>query len=62
MQQQVQNDANWAAMNKPNTAQVINANMMSSIPDIHLATSLPAKFVVKMFNQRNQLLQKRQQE
>lgn len=30
------NDANWAAMNKPNMAKVVNANMTSSITGIHL--------------------------
>ncbi|MBR9144725.1 hyperosmolarity resistance protein Ebh, partial [Staphylococcus aureus] len=41
------NDANWAAMNKPNTAQVINAKYDVIYNGHTFATSLPAKFVVK---------------
>ncbi|MDM6573651.1 hyperosmolarity resistance protein Ebh [Staphylococcus aureus] len=41
------NDANWAAMNKPNTAQVVNAKYDVIYNGHTFATSLPAKFVVK---------------
>ncbi|NFX73851.1 hyperosmolarity resistance protein Ebh, partial [Staphylococcus aureus] len=41
------NDANWAAMNKLNTAQVINAKYDVIYNGHTFATSLPAKFVVK---------------
>ncbi|MFH6264628.1 hyperosmolarity resistance protein Ebh [Staphylococcus aureus] len=41
------NDANWAAMNKPNTAQVVNAKYDVIYNGHPFATSLPAKFVVK---------------
>lgn len=41
------NDTNWAAMNKPNTAQVINAKYDVIYNGHTFATSLPAKFVVK---------------
>ena len=56
------NDANWAAMNKPNTAQVVNAKYDVIYNGHPFATSLPAKFVVKMCNQRNQPLLNRRQE
>ncbi|MGT2357348.1 hypothetical protein ACVPOS_11870 [Staphylococcus aureus] len=42
------NDANWAAMNKPNTAQVVNAKYDVIYNGHTFATSLPAKFVVKI--------------
>lgn len=41
------NDANWAAMNKPNAAKVINAKYDVIYNGHTFATSLPAKFVVK---------------
>ncbi|HEK6720248.1 TPA: hyperosmolarity resistance protein Ebh, partial [Staphylococcus aureus] len=41
------NDVNWAAMNKPNTAQVVNAKYDVIYNGHTFATSLPAKFVVK---------------
>lgn len=41
------NDANWAAMNKPNTAQVVNAKYDVIYNGHTFATSQPAKFVVK---------------
>lgn len=41
------NDANWAAMNKPNVAKVVNAKYDVIYNGRTFATSLPAKFVVK---------------
>ncbi|HDB6548706.1 TPA: hyperosmolarity resistance protein Ebh, partial [Staphylococcus aureus] len=41
------NDANWAAMNKPNAAKVVNAKYDVIYNGHTFATSLPAKFVVK---------------
>ncbi|WP_103144054.1 hyperosmolarity resistance protein Ebh [Staphylococcus aureus] len=41
------NDANWAAMNKPNVAKVVNAKYDIIYNGHTFATSLPAKFVVK---------------
>ncbi|HGI6254678.1 TPA: hyperosmolarity resistance protein Ebh [Staphylococcus aureus] len=41
------NDANWAAMNKPNVAKVVNAKYDVIYNGHTFATSLPAKFVVK---------------
>ncbi|MBR9420325.1 hyperosmolarity resistance protein Ebh [Staphylococcus aureus] len=41
------NDANWAAMNKPNMAKVVNAKYDVIYNGHTFATSLPAKFVVK---------------
>ncbi|HCU6918130.1 TPA: hyperosmolarity resistance protein Ebh [Staphylococcus aureus] len=41
------NDANWAAMNKPNAAKVINAKYDVIYNGHTFASSLPAKFVVK---------------
>lgn len=41
------NDANWAAMNKPNVAKVVNAKYDAIYNGHTFATSLPAKFVVK---------------
>ncbi|HHW8692761.1 TPA: hyperosmolarity resistance protein Ebh, partial [Staphylococcus aureus] len=41
------NDANWAAMNKPNAAKVVNAKYDVIYNGRTFATSLPAKFVVK---------------
>ncbi|EGS81877.1 putative CRISPR-associated protein Csc2 [Staphylococcus aureus subsp. aureus 21235] len=41
------NDANWAAMNKPNAAKVVNAKYDVIYNGHTFVTSLPAKFVVK---------------
>ncbi|WP_133308017.1 hyperosmolarity resistance protein Ebh, partial [Staphylococcus aureus] len=41
------NDANWAAMNKPNVAKVVNAKYDVIYNGHTFATSQPAKFVVK---------------
>lgn len=41
------NDANWAAMNKPNAAKVVNAKYDVIYNGHTFATSLPAKFVLK---------------
>lgn len=41
------NDSNWAAMNKPNAAKVVNAKYDVIYNGHTFATSLPAKFVVK---------------